>query len=131
MADQDLRKQRQTTVRHVECETLFDQFTPDNTTGEKSLFDVPKGTRVVDAAIIPNTPSTGTTHTASLILDDGSNQNLITNADLKATTVTRLDGTGNKLASAAAQIKLNVTVATAVTAGTFGVMVVVKRESAI
>lgn len=131
MADQDLRKERQLNVRQIETETLYDTFTPDLTTGEKALFDVPKGTRIVDA-YVDVTPGTGTTLTVALILDDGSNKNLITGINGLSAALTRLLTGNQQLAAAAAQIKLNVTVATGVSvAATYRVMVKVKRESAV
>ncbi len=137
MADQNLQKQRQITIRHVETETLYDEFSPDNTTGEKALFDIPKGTRVLDGYVHVRTPYTGTTWTASLIADDGANTAIIA-ANLpngNAASFTRFGAgvTDNQyLFTANGQIKLNVTVATGLS-GTpiIRVLVVVKRESAI
>ena len=139
MAAQDLRSSfRDLTVADPDMQIIYRRFggaTLDTATGVKTIANIPKGTRIIDAKCTVVTALTGTAYTFDIEVNDGTTTTtLISGQTSTAVNTARVTGTvsGDALMAAAGTIRLNCTTATAVTTPPVVlVAVTVVRENAI
>lgn len=108
----------------------------DATTGVKTLGNLPKGTRIIDAKVtVVTVAAGGATYTAALDVNDGTTTTTVIGAiDGKTAVATfRVTGTssGHALMAAAGTFRLNVSVSDVTTAPTLLISLIVVRENAI